>query len=79
MNIAIKSCMWQEMKSLLELPEGVQSHQHLKFEFLPSRTMRKTVLSHAICGDFFAAATGKQYTSLYNTNPTVHCYIYYII
>lgn len=63
--------MRQEMKSLLEFPEGVQPRQHLKFEFLPSKTMRKTVLSHLMCGNFFAAATGKQYTSLYITSPTV--------
>lgn len=70
-----QSCMWLEMKSLLELPEGVSLCQHLKFEISPSRTVRKTVLKATQCVvTFFAAATGKQYIS-YITNPTVHCTI----
>ena len=79
MQIATKSCMRQGMESPLEPPEGVQPLKHLEFGFLPFRTVRKTVLSHPMCDNFFAAAAGNQYTSLYITNPKVHCYNYYII
>ena len=81
MNIAIKSCMWQEMKSLLELPEGVQPHQHLKFEFLPSRTMRKNCFKPCNMWWLFCSSYRKavQISIYYKPNSTLLHLLHYII